>query len=49
MILCNVGEVYIFEHGVYIAALEHARMLILSNYVILAMINTIYKYCHACV
>ena len=44
---CNVGEVYIFEHGLYISALEHARMLILSEYVLLASINTIYIYCHA--
>ena len=27
----NVGVVYIFAHGLYITALEHARMLILSN------------------
>ena len=25
VILCNVGEVYIFECGLYILALEHAR------------------------
>ena len=42
--LCNVGEVYIFEHGLYISALEHARMLILSNYVLLASNNNNYYY-----
>ena len=31
-ILCNVGEVNIFEHGRYISALEHVRMLILRSY-----------------
>ena len=41
-----VGEVIIFEHGFYISAWEHIRMLILSIYVI-ACINTIYKYGHA--
>ena len=41
MILCNVGEVYIFEHGCYISALEHARMLILTSYVLLACTNNI--------
>ena len=46
VILCNVGEVYILEHGLNISAFEHARMLILSNYVLLAFINTVYKYCH---
>ena len=39
VILCSVGEVNIFEHGLYILALEHARMLILSNYVLLAFKN----------
>ena len=47
LILCNVGEVYIFEHGRYISALEHTRMLILSSYILLACINTICKYYHA--
>ena len=32
--LCNVGEVYIFEHP----SLEHARGLILSDYVLLAWV-----------
>ena len=43
VILCNVGEVIIFEHGLYISALEHIRMLILSSYVLLECMNTIYK------
>ena len=30
VIPCNLGEVYIFDHRLYITALEHARMLILS-------------------
>ena len=36
---CNVGEVHIFELECYISALGHARVLILSNYVLLACIN----------
>ena len=28
----------------YISGLEHARMLILSDYVLMASLNTIYKY-----
>ena len=40
-------EVIIFEHGCYISALEHVRMLILSSYILLACINAIYKYGHA--
>ena len=40
MILYDVGEVYIFEHGLYISTLEQARMVILSNYVILESVNT---------
>ena len=47
VILCNFGYVYILEHGLYISALEHARLLILSSYVLLASLNTIHKYCHA--
>ena len=47
MILGNVEEVIIFEHGCYISALGHTRMLISSIYVLLACINTIYKYGHA--
>ena len=43
----SVGEVIIFEHGRYISALEHIRMLIFSSYVLLACINTIYKHGHA--
>ena len=46
MILCNVGEVIIFEHWRYISALEHIRMIISSSYVLLACINTINKYGH---
>ena len=46
VILCSVGEVIIFEHGCYISALEHIRMLVLSNYVLITCINTIYKYGH---
>ena len=37
---------YYFLAGVYISALEHVRMLILSSYVFLACINAIYKYGH---
>ena len=40
MILCNVGEVYIFERGLCISALEYARMLSVSSFVLLATINT---------
>ena len=48
VILCNVGEVIILEHGHYISALEHMlRMLIFSSYVLLLCINTNYKYGHA--
>ena len=39
--------VIIFEHGCYIAALAHVRMLILSIYVLLECIKTIYKYGHS--
>ena len=42
--MCNVGKVYIFEHRLYVSALEHARTLILSNYVLLASIQTINIY-----
>ena len=49
MILCSVGEVVIFEHGCYILALEHTKILILSSYVLLTGINTINKYGHALV
>ena len=47
VILCNVEEIKIFEHELFISALEHARILILNSYVLHASINTIYKYCHA--
>ena len=43
VIMCSV-EVIIIKHGRYISALEQTRMLILSSYVLLACINTIYKY-----
>ena len=36
VILCNIGEVIIFEHGRYILAWEHIRMFIFSSYVLLA-------------
>ena len=39
-------EIYIFMHELFISALKHACILILSSYV-LASINTVYKYCHA--
>ena len=45
----SVGEVIIFEHGCYISALEHFRMLILSSYILLVCINAIYKYGHTLV
>ena len=45
--MCSVGEVINFEHGCYISALEHVRMLILSSHVVLACINPVYKYGHA--
>ena len=44
MVLFSVGEVIISEHGCYISALEHIRMLKLSSYVLPSCINTIYKY-----
>ena len=46
-ILCNVGEVIIFEHRRYISGLEEIKMVILSSYVLLACIKAIYKYGHA--
>ena len=44
VILCCVGWVYIFEQGLYISALENARMLKLCSNVLLASIDTIYKF-----
>ena len=38
LILCNLGEVYMFKHGLYISSLEHARMLI-GSYAPLAIIT----------
>ena len=40
----GVGELIIFEHGCYISALAHIRMLMLSICVLLERINTVYKY-----
>ena len=39
---------YYFDHGCYTSALEYIRMLILSKakYILVACINTIYKYGH---
>ena len=46
----NVGEeLFFFYHRLYISAFEQARVLILGKYVLLRVINTIYKHCHACV
>ena len=36
-----------FKHRLYISVLEQARVLILIRYVLLGVINTIYKHCHA--
>ena len=43
----QVREVHIFAHRLYISVLEQARVLILGRYVLLGVINTIYKHCHA--
>ena len=42
-IICKFAllELFLFEHGCYISALEHVRMLTLSSYVLLACINLI--------
>ena len=45
--VCKEGEVHIFKHRLYISALEQTRVLILGKYVLLGVINTIYKHCHA--
>ena len=47
VILGGLGEVIIFEHGCFVSALAHIRMLILNICVFLECINTIYKYGHA--
>ena len=47
MILRQVREVHIFKHRLYISVLEQARVLILGRYVLLGVINTIHKHCHA--
>ena len=44
LILCNVGEVYIFELEHYASALGYVRVLILSNYILLECINKTDKY-----
>ena len=44
VILSNVGEVMIFNHGRFISALEHTTVVILRSYALLACINTIYIY-----
>ena len=44
---CRRGY-YFFGMGANISALEHVRMLKVSIYVLLACINTICKYGHAC-
>ena len=36
-----------FQAKLYISFLEQARMLILGGYVLLGVINTIHKHCHA--
>ena len=43
-----MGDIYIFEHEIYISALEHARMLISSNYLLLVFINTVYTQLSSC-
>ena len=51
MILCKVGEVHIFEHRLYISALEQATVLIIGIYVLLGVITqfinivTLEKFC----
>ena len=42
-----LGEVHIFKHRLQISALEQARVLILGKYVLLEVLNTIYKHCLA--
>ena len=44
--MCNVGEVFIFEYGLYMSFLEHTSILILSNFILMALMKTVYKYCH---
>ena len=36
-----------FKHRLYISASEQARVLILGKYVLLGVVNTIYKHCYA--
>ena len=40
------GRSSFFKHRLYISVLEQARVLILGKYVLLGVINTIYKHCH---
>ena len=43
----QVEEGINFEHGRYISALTHIKMVILSIYVLLECINKMYNYGHA--
>ena len=45
VILHKVIEVHVFKHRLYISALEQARVIIISKYVLLGVRNTIYKHC----
>ena len=47
VILGSLGKVIIFEHGCYISAFAHIRMLILSICVLLEGMKTVYTYGHA--
>ena len=42
-----MNVIHIFKHRLYISVLEQARVLILGRYVLLGVINTIHKHCHA--
>ena len=43
----SVRDFYSFKHRLYIVALNQSRELILSRYVLLRYMNTIYVYCDA--
>ena len=47
VILRKVGEVHIFKHRLYVSALQQTTVSILGKYVLLGVINTIYKHCYA--
>ena len=47
VILCKVGEVNIFKYRLFISALEQARVVKLGKYVLVEVINTLYKHCYA--